>query len=841
MPDAETFQHFEVLKNPDGSICELGRGAMGVTYKAFDTNLRALVALKVINAAYLDSDVARQRFQREARVAAGLRHPNVAGVFHLGEEGGNYFYAMEFIDGETLEAFVRRRGPLPPALALSLTLQVARALRAAAKVGLVHRDLKPSNLMLSREDEDDADEDLHVKVIDFGLAKMARGDGEAASVSLTGSGILGTPHYISPEQLEEKGLDTRSDIYSLGVTLWYMLTGKPPYSGSMMQVMSKHLNELPPFEKLEGQPPAVCDLLRHMLEKDPAKRPQTPSALRTEIEAALRSLGATPPAAPSGDSGGMTAGAGEALSTAAPAKSPLKSIAIEKPKKSVPTAPKTGDTAPIHVVTRELPRRDAAATSAAANHQPTPVRAGKPVNPALVGIAALAVVVLAGGGFLAWKHFSRPQTVALADHDPKADAPPVAAVPAATAPPPVAAPAATPAPTAAKSPLDEGLAAAKSQLNAGDPAAALLAYTHLLDDFPDSQKAREGVGAALRNLRAIADLPPDIRQPLPEAEQARFVQTRAAAERAADNGSGTAMLYLGDHLIHTEPTVAADWYRKAVAQGLPEAMHQLGNMYRRGIGTATETADYAHWFQEASDKGYPRAKVWLAECYSNGKGGVKQDYAQAFKLLNEAYEAEPNNPAMLEKLGEAYARGNGTPPNPGKAFTLVEQAVELGRPSANSYLGTFYMNGTGTEKDPAKAATYYQRGAAAKDAACMFLYAQCLEKGIGTAADPAQAFTFMQQAVDNDFLPAVGYLGTYYLEGIGLPKPDPEKAAALYRRGAERQDPLCQFRYAQCLERGAGVPADKELATKFYTASAERNYAPAVEWVNQHKPAKARK
>src|SRR5277367_1216027 len=163
MPDTAIFDHYEVLTRDDGSLFELGRGAMGITYKAFDTSLRIPVALKVINATYLNSDVARQRFVREARSAALLRHRHVASVFHLGVEGDTYFYAMEFIEGETVESLVRRNGPLPPVLALRIAVQVARALNAAQKHQLVHRDIKPSNLMLVQEDEE-----LVVKVIDFG-------------------------------------------------------------------------------------------------------------------------------------------------------------------------------------------------------------------------------------------------------------------------------------------------------------------------------------------------------------------------------------------------------------------------------------------------------------------------------------------------------------------------------------------------------------------------------------------------------------------------------------------------------------------------------------------------
>ncbi len=294
MSDTVRFQHFEVLRKEDGSLFELGRGAMGITYKAFDTNLRAFVALKVINGAYLNSEVARQRFLREARAAAALRHPNVATVFHLGSEDDSYFYAMEFVDGETVEGFMKREGAVPPIMALEISLQVARALIAAERQGLVHRDIKPSNLMLVREDESE----FTVKVIDFGLAKSSAKEEGEDSATLTSGGFLGTPHFASPEQLDERPIDTRSDIYSLGVTLWYMLAGKTPFSGSLAQVMSQHLHREPPFENLEGQIPAVVTLLRRMMAKAAEDRPQTPLGLRKEIEQSLDAVKAARAAAP---------------------------------------------------------------------------------------------------------------------------------------------------------------------------------------------------------------------------------------------------------------------------------------------------------------------------------------------------------------------------------------------------------------------------------------------------------------------------------------------------------------------------------------------------------------
>ena len=206
MSQPENFEHYELLKRDDGTFVELGHGAMGMTYKAFDTNLRCAVALKVISAAYLNDPTAAERFLREARGAAQLRHRNVASVFHLGRHGDSYFYSMEFIEGDTVDARVKRDGPLDPVTALEITAQVASALIAAHKQGLVHRDIKPSNLMLIRED----DGEMLVKVIDFGLVKSALIGSTAGA--LTTTGFVGTPYFASPEQLDQRSEDIRSDI-----------------------------------------------------------------------------------------------------------------------------------------------------------------------------------------------------------------------------------------------------------------------------------------------------------------------------------------------------------------------------------------------------------------------------------------------------------------------------------------------------------------------------------------------------------------------------------------------------------------------------------------------------
>src|SRR6201995_2616179 len=163
------FEHYELVTGEDGKPVELGRGAMGVTYKAFDVDLHCPVTLKVINEKYLGDESARLRFLREARAAASVRHPNVASVFHLGRTGQNYFYAMEFVGGETLENLIKRSGRLEVKLTLEIATQVAAGLAAVHKKNLVHRDVKPSNIMVSVEEESI----VTAKIIDLGLAKPA--------------------------------------------------------------------------------------------------------------------------------------------------------------------------------------------------------------------------------------------------------------------------------------------------------------------------------------------------------------------------------------------------------------------------------------------------------------------------------------------------------------------------------------------------------------------------------------------------------------------------------------------------------------------------------------------
>jgi predicted ATPase len=271
---AQRFEHYELVTDEDGKPVELGRGAMGVTYKAFDVDLRCPVTLKVISERYLADESARLRFLREARAAASVRHPNVASVFHLGRTGESYFYAMEYVEGETLHNLIKRSGRLEAKLALEIVTQVAAGLAAVHKQKLVHRDIKPSNIMVSFEEAGA----VAAKVIDLGLAKSINEPGSQTAISMPG-GFAGTPEFASPEQFAGVGVDIRSDLYALGVTLWQMLTGHPVFRGSAAEVMYQHQHAPLPLGQIERVPQPVVVLLETLLEKDPARRFQNPTEL----------------------------------------------------------------------------------------------------------------------------------------------------------------------------------------------------------------------------------------------------------------------------------------------------------------------------------------------------------------------------------------------------------------------------------------------------------------------------------------------------------------------------------------------------------------------------------
>ena len=253
---------------------KLGDGGLGTVYKARQMSMSRDVALKVLHKKWLADEEFKKRFLLEARLAGRLSHQNLIQVYDVGRDRGLYYFSMEFVDGETLEDMIEREGPLSIPRAMDVTLQVLRAVTYIKRFDIVHRDIKPSNVMINRSGL--------VKLGDFGFVKSKIDH----AISTEGE-VLGTPDYISPEQaMGMENIDWRSDQYSLGCSLYHMMTGKPPYEGSGSAVMRQHIKSDLPDPRIYNNKLAesVVQLMEKMLAKDPNDRYQTTQELFEDLE-----------------------------------------------------------------------------------------------------------------------------------------------------------------------------------------------------------------------------------------------------------------------------------------------------------------------------------------------------------------------------------------------------------------------------------------------------------------------------------------------------------------------------------------------------------------------------
>jgi serine/threonine protein kinase len=268
-------------------IEELGRGGMGKVYKVYDQKVREIVALKLIKPEIGFNEKAIERFKNELKFARKISHRHVCRLYDLGETGLAHYLTMEYVEGEDLKAFIRRAGHITTSKAIAIAAQISEGLSEAHRLGVVHRDLKPQNVMIDAEG--------NVRIMDFGLARFVEGEG------VTGSGVmLGTPEYMSPEQVELKDVDSRSDLYSLGVIMFEMVTGRVPFEGETpLSIAIKHKSEKP-LDTREINPlvpESFAKVILKCLEKDPARRFQSADELgqaldriRQELPTAIREI-----------------------------------------------------------------------------------------------------------------------------------------------------------------------------------------------------------------------------------------------------------------------------------------------------------------------------------------------------------------------------------------------------------------------------------------------------------------------------------------------------------------------------------------------------------------------
>ncbi|MBL8797882.1 MAG: serine/threonine protein kinase, partial [Planctomycetia bacterium] len=336
-------------------VRRLGQGGMGQVYLAEQLSLKRKVALKIMRPEVAANPVSLKRFQQEAEAVARVTHANIVQVYSIGVADCLHYMALEYVEGRNLRDFIALKGPPELLQALSILRQVAAALERAHEAGIIHRDIKPENILLTRKGE--------VKVADFGLSRCF--GGEQPALNITQSGVsMGTPLYMSPEQVESKEIDPRTDLYSLGVTTYHMLTGQPPFRGqSAFEVAIQHVQSKPqPLQELRPDLPSeLCGIVHKLMAKAPTERYQTSREVVADVVRLRQTLSGL---------GGMA----------------TQGLAMSQP----------------------LPPEQLSMLLAAANGATKPRRLGRKLGRVVLAVLALSLAMAFGGGLRFWQGIAAP-------------------------------------------------------------------------------------------------------------------------------------------------------------------------------------------------------------------------------------------------------------------------------------------------------------------------------------------------------------------------------------------------------------------------------------------------
>ena len=865
-----SYDHFEVVQHPDGSPWVLGKGAMGVTYKAFDNRLQCHVALKVIQGSLFTDHVAKERFLREARSAAAVHHPNVASVFYLGQAGEEVFYAMELVEGVSLEEELRSKGKMDPSNALQFTIQISRALHALHRAGLVHRDIKPANIMLLNN----GDGQVTAKLVDFGLAKSVAGAASGATLSM--GGFLGTPYYASPEQINELDVDTRSDIYSLGATLFAMLSGHPPFSGTLAVVLDRSMHEPPPLDLL---PETLRELLGKMLAKRPEDRFQNPQELRSSLEGALQKVSSQPTHFPGGASSPASSEpvVPAPLVSAEPAAAPdgpemaqdsgirFSLLELLKKRRALPLAEAIVLLeAMAGSLDRIAPAGDQAVSRSLANItiQGTNLSAANIADctgievvfhpePALVPDATMHT------GTSDSQIKSRPQLLAhLAYellggyHQAKERWTPVPALSA-----------------AGNAVLRQGMEDPGSFATASAFVAAL-----------KPQQPRRQAGKQTRApRRTISPIAPGSSPPPQTAGSHLWLYVAVACACAAVIAA-VLFSFMRPPASVAGPSVAAQAEVSSTPAPAPEETKPVedpaapflraGEEARASDDNAGMLENFAKALDASPRLEEPAKQMEMisAKLRSNAVKLTRQKFDQLRSPLEKA--AAHNVVSAQVLLGEKLRKTD-----PYEALKWFSKAAANGQTEAMTQAGLMMANGLGQgAPDFSAAVGWFQQGAAAGDSDSMVALADCYLYGKGIPRNGIKAVEILQTAVALNHPHAMntlgdllkkglpGYfppdypqaaklfassmslgnweaqanLGVMYVNGLGVPK-DPQKAFSLWKEGAEkRSNPTCMFFYAVALEGGLAGEKNPAEARDWYARAARSGNGSAADWCRRN-------
>jgi TPR repeat protein/serine/threonine protein kinase len=797
----------------------LGEGGMGRVYLAEQIKMHRLCALKVMRPEQMHEADAADRFGREAFNASRIVHPHVATIYDFGETNdGRLYIAMEYVDGRPLSELLAREGALPIDRAIDIGLQIGQALGAAHDLGIVHRDLKPDNVMLATTK---TGRDL-VKVVDFGIAKAAQGEGQ--TITRTGL-IVGTPQYMSPEQIAGDPLDGRSDVYALGCILFKLLTGSDAFTGTGQEILMRRLVEAPPRPKAlkPDVPSALDDVVVRALARFPRDRFENADAL----SAALSAVKARAPEPPQ-------------PAAASPVKPPALSPAplTPSPRTPPPVMPLSsvvaGPQVPAVSQERQAPAAansdvaDPARASASGERTRVVVRAPPtPVAPSPVSAAQAAPSGTASVAAAAARAVKKWQ-------------PPRLAVPGVIAVAVVAVGVALAMHRTANPPVVSATTQPPQQTNrpsAGQPAPpTTLDTSRAVTVQPGgsrqgalgSSKSASGKssdpGVAATSRAASAQAMYD--RGLAASRDKRYDEAFGDFQQAANAGNVDAMVAVGGAYARAQG-VAQDtqqsrlWYQKAANAGNYEAMSALGH----SAWLAEDYPTARTWFEKAAAGGDAAAMGGLGNIYRNAQG-VPQD----FQLARQWYEkaAVAGNSEAMKHLGDMYLTAQGVPQDYGQARQLYEKAVSAGNTQAMNAMGYLYFRGLGVSQDYQQARHWYENAAVRGDVGGMFALGSLFEQGWGVSRDYAQARDWYEQAAARGDVTAMFRLGLFFESGLGIPR-DFQQARTWYEKAVAGGNGNAMYRLGRMLEYGEGGGKDLQRAFQLYQQAAAQGNKPAID------------
>ena len=620
----------------------VGRGGFAEVFSVRDNRLKRDLAVKVLSPELVVNQPMLHRFRREAEAVAALRHAGIVPIYDIGESGGIAYIMMPLIKGETLKKRLEREGRLTIPEVRRVIREIANALSIAHEAGLVHRDIKPENVMLEGPKQ-------QVLVMDFGIAKALDPD----QTGMTSSGlIVGTPHFMSPEQASGEPVDARSDQYSLAVMGYRMITGTHPFDGETTRaLLYKQVFETPApaHERFPEVPLLLSDALQRGMAKDPKER----YATIDDFAAAV-----------------LQEETAERRAAAKAEKDRIKAKGKEK------LSPKAAAAAAAGIATPAAKPADAKKAAAM-----------RPKTARLVAIAGFAAVV---------------GTVAiLATRNPSNAVAP--------APPPVVAGPTPPAP-----PTDSLPAGAPSAQDRTTPAPTRTTrqqQPRQTEPAPTTAAVDPRPPARIDTPQRAAPVP----ETCADAVRATaWPAALTQCQTEADQGSTSAMLALGrmherGDGVAADPAVALDWYRKASAAGSTDAAHRVAVMLEEGRGTAPNIREAANFYLQAARRDVPEAMRAVARLYATGQG-VEKNEGTAVSWYRRAV-IKNDIPSMV-RLAELYTLGRGVSRNVAEAARLYQRGAEAGDAESQYHLAMVYFGGRGVTQSDSTGLAWLRRSAA---------------------------------------------------------------------------------------------------------------------------------